>query len=83
VKVINQAHLNVAIRRLFFRNGGAAALASAPVVLLAGSEALAQSATMAQANLHDSAPTQFRAVGDARLARGRIDARDIQQTRSS
>src|SRR5512132_4013100 len=29
---------------------------------------VAQSATMAQANLHDSAPTQFKEVGDARLA---------------
>src|SRR5918996_2799075 len=62
------ARLIVASRHLFLRNGGTAVLSGAAVALLAGREALAQSATMSQANLHDSAPTQFRAVGDVRLA---------------
>ena len=44
---MNQASLTVASRRLFLRNGGAAALSGAAVVLLAGREGLAQSATMA------------------------------------
>jgi pimeloyl-ACP methyl ester carboxylesterase len=65
---MSQARLIVASRRLFLRNGGTAVLSGAAVALLAGREALAQSATMSQANLHDSAPTQFRAVGDVRLA---------------
>src|SRR4051794_6225343 len=56
--------LSVAGRRLFLRNGGAAALSGAAVVLLADREALAMSATVSQTNLHDSAPTQFQAVGD-------------------
>src|SRR3954465_6800334 len=56
--------LSVAGRRLFLRNGGAAPLSGAAVVLLADREALAQSATVSQTNLHDSAPTQFQAVGD-------------------
>ncbi|MGH7962062.1 MAG: alpha/beta fold hydrolase [Candidatus Binatia bacterium] len=64
---MSQASLIVASRRLFLRNG-AAALSGAAVALLAGREALPQSATMSQANLHEFAPTQFRAVGDARLA---------------
>jgi pimeloyl-ACP methyl ester carboxylesterase len=65
---MSQASLSVAGRRLFLRNGGAAALSGAAVVLLAGREALAQSATVSQTNLHDSAPTQFQEVGDVRLA---------------
>jgi pimeloyl-ACP methyl ester carboxylesterase len=65
---MSQARLIVASRRLFLRNGGTAVLSGAAVTQLAGREALAQSATMSQANLHDSAPTQLRAVGDVRLA---------------
>ncbi|MGQ0579249.1 MAG: alpha/beta fold hydrolase [Betaproteobacteria bacterium] len=65
---MSQASLNVASRRLFLRNSGAAVLSGAAVTLLPGRKALAQSESMSQANLHDSAPTQFREVGDARLA---------------
>src|ERR671911_3030930 len=65
---MSQARLIVASRRLFLRNGGTAVLSGAAVALLAGREALAQSAATSQANLHDSAPTQLRAVGDVRLA---------------
>src|SRR3954471_96210 len=65
---MSQVSVSVAGRRLFLRNGGAAALSGAAVVLLAGREALARSATVSQTNLHDSAPTQFQAVGDVRLA---------------
>jgi len=55
-------------RRLFLRNSGTAVLSGAAVALLAHREALAQSDTMPRANLHDSAPTQFQEMGDARLA---------------
>ena len=65
---MSQTSLIVASRRLFLRNSGTAILSGAAVALLADREALAQSETMSQANLHDSAPTQFRDVGDARLA---------------
>ena len=68
---MSQASLIIASRRLCLRNGVAAALsgaAGAAVALLAGREALAQSATVSQTNLDDSAPTQFREVGDVRLA---------------
>jgi pimeloyl-ACP methyl ester carboxylesterase len=64
---IGQAGRIVAPRRLFLRNSGAAVLSGATVGLL-GRAALADAATTPQANPHDSAPTQFRAVGDARLA---------------
>ena len=64
---IGQACRIVAPRRLFLRNSGAAVLSGAAVALL-GRAALADAATTPQANPHDSAPTQFRAVGDARLA---------------
>ena len=57
----------IASRRLFLRNGGAAAISVAAAALLADHEALAQSATLSQINLHDSAPTQFQEVGDIRL----------------
>ena len=65
---MSQASLTVPNRRLFLRNGAAAVLSGAAVALLADREALAQSATKSRANLHDSAPTQFQEVGDARLA---------------
>ena len=65
---MNQSSLVVPSRRLFLRNSGTAILSGAAVALLADREALAQSEPMSQANLHDSAPTQFRDVGDARLA---------------
>jgi pimeloyl-ACP methyl ester carboxylesterase len=65
---MNQASLIIASRRLFLRNSAAAALSGAAVASLAGREAHAQSETMSQANLHDSAPTHFREVGDVRLA---------------
>jgi pimeloyl-ACP methyl ester carboxylesterase len=65
---VSQANPIIASRRLLLRNGGTAALSGAAIALLAGRDAFAQSATMPQANLHDSAPTQFRAVGDTRLA---------------
>jgi hypothetical protein len=65
---MSQASLFVASRRLFLRNSGAAVLSGAAVALLADREALAQSQTVSQANLHDSAPTQFQEVGDVRLA---------------
>jgi uncharacterized membrane protein len=55
---MNQANLIVPSRRLFLRNSTAAALSGAAVSLLAGHEALAQSETKTQANLHDAAPTQ-------------------------
>src|SRR4030095_15396146 len=67
-EIMSQASLIVASRRLFLRNGGAAVLSGAASPVLAGREPLPQSATISQANLHDSAPTQFRAVGDVRLA---------------
>ena len=65
---MSQSSLNVSSRRLFLRNSGTALLSSAAVALLPGREALAQSEAMSQANLHDSAPTQFQEVGDVRLA---------------
>ena len=65
---MSQSSLVVPSRRLFLRNSGTAVLSGAAVALLADREALAQSETMSQANLHDSAPTQFREVGDVRLA---------------
>jgi hypothetical protein len=65
---MSQASLSIAGRRLFLRNGGTAALSGAAAVLLAGREALAQSATLSQTDLHNSAPTQFQEVGDVRLA---------------
>ena len=65
---MSQSSLNVSSRRLFLRNSGTALLSSAAVALLPGREALAQSEAMPQANLHDSAPTQFQEVGDVRLA---------------
>ena len=65
---MNQRSLTIASRRLFLRNSGTAVLSGAAVALLADHDALAQSETMSQANLHDSAPTQFQQVGDVRLA---------------
>jgi pimeloyl-ACP methyl ester carboxylesterase len=65
---MSQPSLMVASRRLFLRNSGTAVLSGAAVALLASREALGHSETMSQANLHDSAPTQFREVGDVRLA---------------
>ena len=65
---MNQPSLVADSRRLFLRNGGTAVLSGAAVALLAHREALAQSDTMPRANLHDSAPTQFQEIGDARLA---------------
>ena len=65
---MNQSSLGVPSRRLFLRNSGAAVLSGAAAALLASRETLAQSETPSQANLHDSAPTQFQQVGDVRLA---------------
>jgi pimeloyl-ACP methyl ester carboxylesterase len=65
---MSQRSRTIASRRLFLRNSGAAVLSGAAVALLADHDALAQSETMPQANLHDSAPTQFQQVGDVRLA---------------
>ena len=65
---MSQSSLVVPSRRLFLRNSGTAVLSGAAVALLADREALAQSETMSQANLHDSAPTKFKEVGNARLA---------------
>ena len=62
------SNLPITNRRQFLRNSGTAALSGAAVALLSGREALAQSDTKAQANLHDSAPTQFQEIGDIRLA---------------
>ncbi len=55
---MSQARLIVASRRVFLRDG-AAALSGAVVALLAGREALAQSATMSHANLHEFAQPSF------------------------
>jgi pimeloyl-ACP methyl ester carboxylesterase len=60
--------LTATSRRLFLRNSGTAVLSGAAAALLAGREVLAQSETKTQANLHESAPTQFQEVGDVRLA---------------
>jgi pimeloyl-ACP methyl ester carboxylesterase len=65
---MSQSSLTATSRRLFLRNSGTAVLASGAAALLAGREALAQSETKTQANLHDSAPTQFQEIGDIRLA---------------
>ena len=65
---MSQRSPTIASRRLFLRNSGTAVLSGAAVALLADHDALAQSETMPQANLHDSAPTQFQEVGDVRLA---------------
>jgi len=65
---MRQSSLVVPSRRLFLRNSGAAVLSGAAFALLADREALAQSETMSQTDLHDSAPTKFQEIGDARLA---------------
>jgi pimeloyl-ACP methyl ester carboxylesterase len=65
---MSQSSLTVASRRLFLRNSGTAVLSGAAAALLAGREARGQAETTTQANLHDSAPTQFQEVGDVRLA---------------
>ena len=65
---MNQANLIITSRRLFLRNGVAAVLSGVAAALLASGESPAQSTTASQANLHESAPTQFQEVGDARLA---------------
>ena len=62
---MSQSSLVVPSRRLFLRNSGTAVLSGAAVALLADREAIAQSETMSQANLHDSAPTQFKEVGQS------------------
>jgi hypothetical protein len=61
---MSQSSLVVPSRRLFLRNSGTAVLSGAAVALLADREALAQSETMSQANLHDFAPTQFKEESD-------------------
>lgn len=63
-------------RRLLFRTAGAA-VSGAALATLAGQGALSRSATTSNTNLHEFAPTQFREIGDVRLAYrrfGRIGA---------
>lgn len=62
-----QSDQSVSQRRLFLHQS-AGVLSSAAAVLLTSGEASAQSETVASSNLHASAPTQFRQVGDVRLA---------------
>lgn len=65
---MSESNLPITSRRLFLRNSGTAVLSGAAAALLVSHKAQAQSETTAQANLHDSAPTQFQQVGDVRLA---------------
>jgi pimeloyl-ACP methyl ester carboxylesterase len=65
---MSQASPIAATRRRFLRNSGRAVLSGATLALLHGRNALAQSDTMPQVDLHNSAPTQFLSVGDVRLA---------------
>lgn len=65
---MSQSNLAITNRRKFLRNSATAALSGVAASLLASREALAQSETKTQVNLHDSAPTQFQEVGDTRLA---------------
>jgi pimeloyl-ACP methyl ester carboxylesterase len=65
---MSQSSLTATSRRLFLRNSGTAVLSGAAAALLPGHEALAQSETNTQANLHEAAPTQFQEIGDIRLA---------------
>ena len=65
---MSQPSPTIPSRRLFLRNSGTAVVSGAAVALLADHDALAQSETMSQINLHDSAPTQFQEIGDVRLA---------------
>ena len=64
---MSQFSLTAGTRRRFLRDSGSALLSAAALTLLPSRKALAQSETVSQANLHDSAPTQFQQVGDVRL----------------
>ena len=58
----NDEPVQVSVGNLIVRRSGTV------VALPARRDVIAQSATVSQTNLHDSAPTQFQEVGDVRLA---------------